>query len=515
MSTSAESDVVEASGPVRKRPEPAAGEDVQAPAGPRDWAVRLVWLWPALVTLGLGVRGSARPELWRDELATWSAATRSTGQLWAMLHHVDAVSGTYYLFMHGWISVFGDSPTMFRLPSALAMAGAAACVVLAARKLFDTRTALAAGLLFAIFPSISRYAQEGRAYAFAVLAVAAATWLLLRAVERPGSVLRWLPYTVSVMAAGLFHMVTLTVLASHALIVLLRWRRERRRALLIGFPVAVLVALLPMVPLVIVGRRQVGRQISWLHSPTLQDFVTTWHGMFGSALVSLCVLVLCALPVAWPRSRRRAVEIGLVAALPVLAVWVVSQGSTSYFLDRYLLFTVPAWAVLAGAGLTSLRPRPLIAVGLIGTALLGLQDQQALRTRTSHEWADERGAARIIAKGYHTGDGIVPVRGDQAYMMLDFAMAYYLPRDVHPKDVFAEKTPVQNNDLYSVTCPDADSCAGGTDRLWVVTYGDQSDPLKGLPADEVKVLTSEFDQEQVKHVQGITVSLLERTKAAG
>lgn len=320
---------------------------------------------------------------------------------------------------------------------------------------------------------------------------------------------------MAVTAAGLFHMVALSVLAPHGVVVLMRWWRERRAALLIGFPAAVLVGLLPVLPLFVLGQRQVGRQISWLHDPTLQDYVNTWHGLFGSALVSGCVLALAVLPAAWPRGRRPAVEIGLVAALPILIIWVVSQGHTAYFLDRYLLFTLPAWAVLAGAGLTALRPRALIALGLIGTALLGLQDQQHLRTRTSHEWADEKGAARIVAEGYRPGDGIVPVRGETAYMMLDLAVDYYLPGNVRPKDVFAAKTPVQNNDLYAVDCPQPTACAAGSQRLWVITYGSPEDPYKGLSAAEVGVLTAQYTQQEVKHVQGITVTLVQRSHAIG
>ncbi|MGW4808998.1 glycosyltransferase family 39 protein [Kitasatospora sp. NPDC004272] len=455
------------------------------------------------------MRGSWRPELWRDELATWSAAGRSFGDLVDMLRHVDAVSGVYYLFMHLWVSVFGDSTTSLRLPSALAMAGTAVFVSLIGRKLFGVRTGLVAGLLFAVLPSVSRFAQEARSYAFVVLAVTAATWFLLRALERP-SVVRWLPYTASVAAAGLLHMVALSVLFPHAVVVAMRWWRERSRRLLIGFPAAVLVGLLPVAPLVLLGRRQVGRQISWLKVPHLQDFVWNWHGLYQSALVSFCVFGLALLPVAWPKGRRPAVEIGLIAFLPFTLLWFVSQGHTSYFLDRYMLFTVPAWAVAAGAGLAALRPRALVVVGLVATALLGYQDQQNLRLRTSHEWTDEKGAARIIAQDYRPGDGVVPVRGNDRYMMLDFALDYYLPDSVKLKDVFVEKTPVQNDDLFAVLCAQPASCAEGVQRIWVVTYGEQDNPYKNLPDAQVKVLNTQFTRESVRHVQGITVSLLER-----
>jgi mannosyltransferase len=494
-----------------------AASAADAPAG-RSWdrarirslAGRAVLLLPVLLTLRLGVLHARRPQLWRDELASWSAAERSTGQLLAMLHHVDAVSGCYYLLLHGWVSLFGDSPPVLRLPSALAMAAAAGFVTLTGRKQFGPVTGLVAGLLFAVLPSVSRFAQEARSYAFAVLAVAASTWLLLRALERP-TVARWAGYAVAVAAAGLFHMVALCVLVPQAVVVLMRWWRERRRALLLGYPAAVLAGLLPVVPLVVLGRRQVGRQISWLQPPHLQDFVNLWHGLFQSPLVSGCVLAAAALPAAWPRGRRAALEIGLVAALPIVAVWYLSQGDTAYFLDRYLLFTVPAWAVLAGAGLAALRPHWLVVAGLVGTAWLGLEDQQNIRKPIAHVWADERGAARIVAHGYRPGDAIVPARGKEAFQMIDLAMRYYLPRPVRPDDVLAVRTAVQRADLFAAECPQPADCLRRTDRVWVVGFGPREDPLRDLPPDTAAALGPPgFTEVSVDQVQGLTVTLLER-----
>jgi mannosyltransferase len=469
---------------------------------------RTVWLWPALLTFTLGVWGSWRPTLWRDELASWSAASRSTGELFGMLGHVDAVSGAYYLMLHGWISVVGDSPALIRLPSAVAMAGAAVFVALTARKLFGPWTALTAGLLFSVVPSVSRYAQEARVYAFVVLAVAAATWLLLRVLERP-SLARLAPYGLSVALAGVFHMVSLVFLCAHAAIVAMYWRRTGQRRLLWAYPVTVAVSLLPLLPLVVLGRKQVGRQISWLHSPDLANVVDHWHGLFASALVSMCVLACAAIPAGWSRGRWPAFAIGLTAFLPLVVTWFASQGHSSYYLDRYQLYTVPAWCVLAAAGLTSLRPRALGAVGLAVVALAGVQDQQHLRTSTSHENTNGRAAAAVIAKGYQPGDGIVPVRGSQAWMMIDLETAYYLPRSVHPKDVFAEQSAVQHDDLYTVPCPDPAACLGDTKRIWLVTLG-SDDPYHELSAKEAAALQADFVPAQVTHVRGLTVSLLER-----
>jgi mannosyltransferase len=127
-----------------------------------------------------------------------------------LLGNVDAVVAPYYLVLRLWIDCFGDSETSLRLPSALAMAATAALVAVLGRRLFDTGVGLTAGLIFAGLPSVTRYGQEARPYAFAVGFATLATLLLLRAMERP-TWRRWIWYGGGLILAGLVHIVTLTV----------------------------------------------------------------------------------------------------------------------------------------------------------------------------------------------------------------------------------------------------------------------------------------------------------------
>ncbi|MEU8774563.1 glycosyltransferase family 39 protein [Streptomyces sp. NPDC048606] len=471
------------------------------------------WLWAALLTLAVTTFRAGTPQLWRDELASWNAASRTTGELVGMLGNVDAVSGLYYLLLHGWVSVVGDSAAMLRLPSALAMAGSAAFVVLIARTLFDRRTAVFAGLLFALLPAVTRYGTEARSYAFVVLAVAAATWLLLRALERPGPG-RWAAYGALVTVAGLLHMVSLLFLLPHALIVLLRPRASRRGRTVVGFALAAGLGLVPVIPLVLLGRSQVGRQISWIRTPHLRDIAGLWDNLFGSPLVALAVAATALLPLAWSRGRRPAVELLLLGALPILAVYVVSQGSTSYFIDRYVLFTLPAWTVLAAAGLAALKPRAVGAAGLAALILLGLPDQRQLRTERAKESADGRAAAAVIAKGYRAGDGFVPLRGDaERVYMTDFQIEYHLPARVALRDVFVEKSAVASDDLFPVECGRPERCLGDTRRIWlVVRNAPGTDAFGKLPAEQARALGDHYRVASTTPVRGLRVSLLERVR---
>ncbi|MEH0819522.1 MULTISPECIES: glycosyltransferase family 39 protein [unclassified Micromonospora] len=187
------------------------------------WA-RLVWVPPLLATLAAGLYGIGHAQPWRDELATWSAATRPLGDLLRLAGTVDAATGPYYVLMHGWVRLFGDSATALRLPSALAMAGAAGLTAVLARWLLGTRAGLLAGLLFAVLPGTSRYAQEARPYALASLFAVLAGVLLVAALRRP-SWARWAGYSAAVTALGLTHLLAFTVLAAHAVVVLVAWWR--------------------------------------------------------------------------------------------------------------------------------------------------------------------------------------------------------------------------------------------------------------------------------------------------
>ncbi|MEU7573907.1 glycosyltransferase family 39 protein [Micromonospora sp. NPDC049240] len=179
-----------------------------------------VWAVPGPVTLAITLVGLGHAQPWRDELATWSAATRPLPDLARLTRTIDAATGPYYLLMHGWTALAGTSPAALRLPSALAMAATAALTARLGARLAGDRAGLLAGLLFAVLPATSRYGQEARPYALATLLAVLATLLLVDALCRP-SRRRWAGYAVAVAALGLLHLIALTLLAAHAVAVLL------------------------------------------------------------------------------------------------------------------------------------------------------------------------------------------------------------------------------------------------------------------------------------------------------
>ncbi|MEV6376116.1 glycosyltransferase family 39 protein [Micromonospora musae] len=470
----------------------------------------VVWLAPAVLTLVVTGYGLTGAQLWRDELATWNAATRSVRDLVRLAGNIDAATGPYYLFMHGWTALAGDSIVALRLPSVLAMAGTAALTALLGRRLAGARAGLLAGLLFALLPGTSRYAQEARPYALASLFAVLATLLLVDALRRPGWG-RWIGYAAALAALGLTHLIALTLLAAHAVAVLATHRAgltagggDRRRWFWVP---AVLPAVLLVAPLALVARSQRGRQLQWVEIVRPSDLTTLPGGVAQNSVVGGLLVGLAVLGAA--RLGRRALLPGAAVLLPVFLLFVAGL-AVPIWVPRYLVFVVPFACLLAGAALAAVPlPGGLALVVLAG--LLGGPDQAALRH--THEWPrsapiDYRAVAEVIAANQRPGDAIV-YSPRRSWLFLDFGIEYQL-RDRRPRDALLVEGAARRGDLWATECGRPADCLAGVPRVWLVLSGRHTDPVAAVSGAKGAALRDGFTVTQVWQRPGLTLALLTR-----
>jgi mannosyltransferase len=179
---------------------------------------------PPLLTLALALWGITGPSYWRDEAATLAATGRPFGRMIAMLGHVDAVHGAYYVLMWPVVRLGGTGELTTRLPSALAMAAATAGVVAIGQRLAGRAAGLVAGLVSAVLPEVSWFAQDARSYAIVTALAVAASYLLLRVLDSGGQ-RRWLlAYAAGLAVLGLFNIFSLLLVPAHAVTVALTAR---------------------------------------------------------------------------------------------------------------------------------------------------------------------------------------------------------------------------------------------------------------------------------------------------
>ena len=112
--------------------------------------------------------------LWLDEVFSLWMARHPLPDLMAWLVRIDHHPPLFFLFLHGWIGLFGESAGALRSLSALTSTLAIPLYGFGARKLVGARVSIVATLLLAISPFQVRYAQEARMYGVLMLASAAA-----------------------------------------------------------------------------------------------------------------------------------------------------------------------------------------------------------------------------------------------------------------------------------------------------------------------------------------------------
>ncbi|AEW99874.1 glycosyltransferase family 39 protein [Streptantibioticus cattleyicolor] len=373
-------------------PQPALPVIPGASAG-RALLSRAAGFMPAVVALVLGLWGAWYPSPWTDEIVTIDVARRSWPQMMELLGRVDAVHGLHYVLM--WLVGQVNGGLYWyaaRVPSAVAVAVAAAGLTWLGRLLGGRRPGLYAGLVLAVLPTASRYAQEARSFAFVMAVAVLATGVLVKVLST-GARGRWpVAYAVLIALLGWFNLIGLLLVAAHAVTVVLCRPGRRVVVRLLLASAAGFAAVVPLLVLAAAQRSAVGDAapvsagtpfgyFSWLLTPGQGTLPTALRLLLTST--ALAALVLLAV------HRRKAPPQALAVGVPWLTVpplllLAVSLGHP-LFAYRYLLFCLPALALLLALATTVVPPYQQLLLALLAAVPM-YASHQAIRQVDSRQW---------------------------------------------------------------------------------------------------------------------------------
>ncbi|MEU1493667.1 hypothetical protein ABZ456_25875 [Streptomyces sp. NPDC005776] len=471
---------------------------------------------PPIVGLVLSLWGIADPSPWTDEIVTMDVARRPWPQLEQMLGQVDAVHGLHYVLMYLTGQVAGVSEFTMRLPSAMALAVAAACLSWLGRLLGGSRLGLYAGLLLAVLPTASRYAQEARSFAFVTAAAVLATCALVKTMA--GS--RWWPagYAVLIALLGWFNVLGLLLVAAHALTVALQRPIRRVVLRLLLAQAAGLAAVVPVLVLGFSQRSAVG-EISPITVSTPYNFfswlLSPGQGILPGILTLLLpptALVAVALLVA---RRHAAPPLVLTVGLPWLAVPTLLLMAISVhhplFAYRYLLYCLPALALLLAAALSVLsRPAQLLLALMLAVPFT--LSQQAIRQQDSRAW-DTKALVTTLQGQAAPGDGVLFSGG-----RCDLIASAYPKTFAHLPDLGTARTAAERGTVNNLPASPAllERRLSGATRVWRIACGHLSlgsdhSAARAAAAQEQALAHAGLSPAYRDKAQGMDITLYQRS----
>ena len=295
----------------------------------------------------------------------------------------------YYIIMHFWQLLFGDSIISLRSFSAACGVITIALLFFLLQKIFSKRIAIFGAFLAALGPFLIHYSDEARMYALAALIGVAATYAFIMAVDRKDKKTWWILYGFLV-AIGIYTQYFLALLLpAHFVYLWLKIGGNRTAVIKIFTNKNIWLAaglcfllFLPWLPVMI---SQVGRvngefwipEVNKFTIPTTLSMFLTYDERivryFGLLLLPIMLIVSLVLARKFHKYRAAIWLMTIWSFLPMIIIYTLSKGRPIY-LDRYFTYSAPAFysliAIYIGIIFSSKRIRN-ISLSIIFILLIG------------------------------------------------------------------------------------------------------------------------------------------------
>ncbi len=321
---------------------------------------RYWWLWVVLAVvvtyyaIMLLARGQS---IWFDEGYSIIVAQKPVDQLLA-LSAVDAHPPFYYLLLKAWAGLFGWSEFALRSLSAVAAAVTVGVALLLIRRLFTTKVALTVLPFLVLSPFFLRYGYEVRMYALAGLIGVVATWVLVRAVDKPKQFGWWVGYA-ALVALGMYTLyMSVAIWLAHFAWLIAGTLKQKQPLLKQRWLVAYVgaVALFsPQLPTFInqtlhsvlpgIGSEVTIEKLSGILGLTI-SFTPSWEidGLLSIGLLAVVGLSIYLAAFVWKESnfvqRHKLLLMGCLVFVPIGFYTLISLLPNPFFIDRYMAHIV-------------------------------------------------------------------------------------------------------------------------------------------------------------------------------
>lgn len=352
------------------------------------------------IAAALRAREAALTPFWFDEIFTlWTVRLGVPGMLRLLAQ--DMHPPLHFLLVWAWRALGGEGELWLKSLSIAIGLCTIAVVYGMAREMFGARAALLAAALLALHRTAVFVSQEVRSFGLLWLLLLLATWMAWRWIEH-GRRRDAARFVLCAAAAIYTHYLAGAVLAFLFLWGGVALHRDRAR-LLVWLWLYAGVALLfaPQLPTFV---EQLHRNREhWIKPSTLGSLFNLARQIsIGATYLVVPWFLAAALPLGRAREWRPASLLWCVSLFPIALTWSLTRAGAHLFVERYMLFTLPAWGALVAAGIAGARWRAarwILAIGLVA-----LDARSFALHRTFPESVAQRRAVEYLAARVRPGD---------------------------------------------------------------------------------------------------------------
>ena len=326
----------------------------------------------------------------------------------------------YFLLLKLWCTLFGNSESALRFPSALLGTLSIIAIAAVGRELYSADVGAGAAVLLALNPMHIDASRDARFYPLFVFLVLINCWYFAALIKRP-SQLKKLLFATTLALAVYAHLYAAFFFLAELTWLMCEWIHGRKvRDGLGAFGLGV-IFLTPY--LIILGSAfnvRANEQLGWATGLNYAAPLLFYRAASGSLLFPV-MLALAGL--AWKRSGDDISVVLHWALVPTLAVYLASfvYPHRLIFTSRYLFSVVPAILLLSATGLSHVRSHSNTAYAIIlaGALAVGVFAFERVIHFKSRDWVGIAAAVKMRA-----GHDTVAIDSYSAHLL-----KYYLNND--------------------------------------------------------------------------------------
>ena len=495
--------------------------------------------------LFLRVYALGSESIWQDEGFSVSVAHMNLSELIATTA-ADVHPPLYYLLLHYWISIFGDSEFSCRFLSALFGFFSIVMIYKVGSLLFHRDTGLLGALVLALSEFHIHYSQVARMYSLMVLLTLLSFYYFIRLRREKGvrSTAGYMVWTILLMYTHIYGLFIVMAQNIYAISASVSSKNKTALGKWIALQAILLSLYLPWLHS-LMGQVMKVEEGYWIPAPTLFSIVVSFTEYAGS-VYSLLLLVLPVFlllvplkrytenvrvtnhvaPVGYPSGQQEESAFWSITLLsiwlftPIVMPFIISLFSRPIYHFRYTIGASVAFYLLAAAGIDRIRSKPAKMLLICAIVLSSLANVWGYyKTTHKAQWrevgmylnekAKSGDLVLIIPRGGRTGGrtrgksvsgGDHPgARGNQFPALSEVAFDYYFKRPDVAKKIFRIRTEKR---LRGQDIDELYPLVRNYRRVWVILR--RGADIEGLTG---KTLSEHYELAYSGKYVGIEVSL--------